>query len=105
MRGGDILLNGHPIFLRGVSCHEEAPFRSGRAFSAEDARTLLGWVKELHGNFVRLAHYPHNEHMTREADRMGILVWSEVPVYWVIAWESPAALQSARAADHGEHHP
>jgi beta-glucuronidase len=96
VRGADILLNGHPIFLRGISCHEEAPFRSGRAFSAEDARTLLGWVKELHGNFVRLAHYPHDENMTREADRMGILVWSEVPVYWVIAWDSPLALASAR---------
>jgi beta-glucuronidase len=96
VRGGDILLNGKPVFLRGVSAHEEAPMRSGRAWSAEDARTLLGWVKELHGNFVRLAHYPHNEHMTREADRMGILVWSEVPVYWVIAWDSEAALASAR---------
>jgi beta-glucuronidase len=96
VRGGDILLNGEPVFLRGVSVHEEAPFRSGRAFSPEDARTLLGWVKELDGNFVRLAHYPHDENMTREADRLGLLVWSEVPVYWVIAWESPAALASAR---------
>jgi len=96
VRGSDILLNGHPLFLRGISCHEEAPFRSGRAFGAEDARTLLGWVKELHGNFVRLAHYPHDEHMIREADRLGILVWSEVPVYWVIAWDNPAALASAR---------
>ena len=96
VRGGDIVLNGRPIFLRGVSCHEEAPFRSGRAFSPEDARTLLGWVKELHGNFIRLAHYPHDENMTREADRMGVLVWSEVPVYWVIAWENPATLASAR---------
>jgi beta-glucuronidase len=95
-RGGDMLLNGRPIFLRGVCAHEEAPFRAGRAFSTEDARTLLGWVKELHGNFVRLAHYPHDENMTREADRMGVLVWSEVPVYWVIAWESPETLASAR---------
>ena len=27
--GEDILLNGKPIFLRGVSVHEEAPYRSG----------------------------------------------------------------------------
>jgi hypothetical protein len=65
--GPDILLNGKPIFLRGISIHEEAPLRGGRAFSEEDARTLLTWAKELGCNFVRLAHYPHNEHITRMA--------------------------------------
>jgi beta-glucuronidase len=94
-RGQDILLNGHPLFLRGVSIHEEAPFRSGRAFSDEDARALLGWAKELGCNFVRLAHYPHNENMTREADRLGLLVWSESPIYWAIQWENPATYANA----------
>ena len=95
-RGTDILLNGRPIFLRGVCIHEEAPLRGGRANSREDALTLLGWAKELGANFVRLAHYPHNEFMVREADRMGILVWSEIPVYWTIQWENPATLENAR---------
>ena len=96
VKGGEILLNGQPIFLRGVCAHEEAPFRTGRAYSAEEARILLGWVKELGGNFVRLAHYPHNEAMTREADRLGVLVWSEVPVYWTILWENAATFANAR---------
>ena len=95
-KGTEILLNGRPIFLRGVCIHEEAPFRSGRAYSQEDARTLLGWAKELGANFVRLAHYPHNEFMIREADRMGIMVWSEIPVYWTILWDNPATLENAR---------
>ncbi|HYV14167.1 MAG TPA: glycoside hydrolase family 2 TIM barrel-domain containing protein [Pyrinomonadaceae bacterium] len=95
-RGNDILLNGRPIFLHGVCIHEEAPLRGGRAYSREDARTLLGWAKELGANFVRLAHYPHNEFMIREADRMGILVWSEIPVYWTIQWENAATLENAR---------
>jgi len=95
-KGTDILLNGRPIFLRGVCIHEEAPLRGGRAYSREDARTLLGWAKELGANFVRLAHYPHNEFMIREADRMGILVWSEIPVYWTIQWENAATLENAR---------
>jgi len=95
-RGTDILLNGRPIFLRGVCIHEEAPLRGGRAYSREDAVTLLGWAKELGANFVRLAHYPHNEFMIREADRMGILVWSEIPVYWTIEWENAATLENAR---------
>jgi beta-glucuronidase len=95
-RRADILLNGRPIFLHGVCIHEEAPLRGGRAYSREDARTLLGWAKELGANFVRLAHYPHNEFMIREADRMGILVWSEIPVYWTIQWENAATFENAR---------
>ena len=97
VQGANILLNGKPIFLRGISMHEEAPFREGRAFSAEDAQTLLGWVKELGCNFVRFAHYPHNENEIRLADRMGLLVWSEIPVYWDIDWTNPATLGSAEA--------
>jgi beta-glucuronidase len=95
-RGTEILLNGRPVFLRGVSIHEEAPFRGGRAYSREDARTLLGWAKELGCNFVRLAHYPHNEFMIREADKLGIMVWSEIPVYWTILWENSATLENAQ---------
>ncbi len=95
-RGTEILLNGRPIFLRGVCIHEEAPFRGGRAYSREDAQTLLGWAKELGCNFVRLAHYPHNEFMVKEADRLGIMVWSEIPVYWTILWENSATLENAR---------
>jgi len=97
VQGAKILLNGKPIFLRGISMHEEAPFREGRAFSTEDAQTLLGWVKELGCNFVRFAHYPHNENEVRLADRMGLLVWSEIPVYWDIDWSNPATLANAQA--------
>ena len=96
-RGRDILLNGKPIFLRGVCIHEEAPgHNGGRANSISDALKLLQWARELGANFVRLAHYPHNEHIVRQADRMGILVWSEIPVYWTIQWENRATLANAR---------
>jgi beta-glucuronidase len=94
-RGTKILLNGKPIFLRGISMHEEAAFRGGRAFSAEDDAVLLGWARELGCNFVRLAHYPYNEDMIRLADQMGLLVWEEIPVYWEIDWKNPATLQIA----------
>jgi beta-glucuronidase len=93
--GTEILLNGKPIFLHGVSVHGEAPYRTGRANSDKDAETLLGWAKELGCNFVRLAHYPHDETMLRAADRMGVLVWSENPVYWAIKWEDPKVLAKA----------
>ena len=95
-RDKQILLNGKPIFLKGISIHEEKPNGGGRANSVEDAHTLLSWAKDLGCNFVRLAHYPHNEYMVREAERMGILVWSEIPCYWTIAWTNPATLDNAR---------
>ncbi|HYD85566.1 MAG TPA: glycoside hydrolase family 2 TIM barrel-domain containing protein, partial [Opitutus sp.] len=95
-RGTDILLNGESIFLRGISLHEENPLRGGRATTPADARILLGWAKELGCNFVRLAHYPHNEHMARVADELGLMLWAEVPVYWTIAWENPDTLANAQ---------
>jgi beta-glucuronidase len=94
-RGTEILLNGQPIFLKGINIHAEATYRTGRAYSEQDVRTLLGWVHELGGNFVRLAHYPHSERMTRLADRMGILVWSEIPVYWDCQFADPVVLKKA----------
>ena len=99
-RGKQILLNGEPIFLKGISIHEEKPNGGGRANCTEDAHTLLSWAKELGCNFVRLAHYPHNEYAVREAERMGILVWSEIPVYWTIAWKNFATYQNAEAQRH-----
>ena len=95
-RGKQILLNGQPIFLKGISIHNEKPNGGGRANSAEDAYTLLSWAKELGCNFVRLAHYPHHEEMVREAEKMGILVWSEIPVYWTIAWKNRKTYENAQ---------
>ena len=94
-RGTEILLNGEPIFLRGIAIHAEAPYRTGRAYSDKDAETLLGWAKELGCNYVRLAHYPHDETMLRAADRMGLLVWSENPVYWALEFDNPKVLAKA----------
>ena len=97
-KGTRILLNGKPIYLRGISVHEEeiGP-NPTRAITPEAAHQLLSVVKdELHGNFVRLAHYPHSEVMTREADKLGLLVWSEIPIYWRVAFDNPEVLDKAR---------
>lgn len=91
-----IILNGKPVFLRGISIHEEIPEERRRAYSRQDALQLLGWAKELGCNMVRLAHYPHDESMTRMADSLGLLVWSEIPVYWTIDFSSNAVLEKAR---------
>ncbi|RAK52996.1 glycoside hydrolase family 2 protein [Phenylobacterium deserti] len=98
VRGEDILLNGKSVFLRGISLHEEEIGKEPtRAITPASARALLSEAKVgLNGNFVRLAHYPHSEVMTRAADEMGLLVWSEIPVYWRVAFSNPQTLANAR---------
>ncbi len=93
--GSKILLNNKPVYLRGISIHDESPLRGGRGHSKADAEKLLDWAQELGCNYVRLAHYPHNEHMVRLADQKGILVWEENPVYWTISWENKGTYENA----------
>lgn len=96
-RGREILLNGKPVFLRGICIHEEYPVDGGGRVTTDSQRQqLLTWAKELGCNFVRLAHYPHHERMTRLADEMGLLVWSEVPVYWTIDWKNEDTFRNAQ---------
>ncbi|HXL59049.1 MAG TPA: glycoside hydrolase family 2 TIM barrel-domain containing protein, partial [Chitinophagaceae bacterium] len=95
-KGKDILLNGKPIFLRGTCLHEENPLIPGKPRSKGDLKMLLEWAKELNCNFVRLAHYPHNEYMSQLADEMGLMLWEEVPVYWDIDWTNNTTLNNAK---------
>lgn len=95
-RGADILLNGESIFLRGVCLHEEESLRGGRAWSREDAERLVGYAQDMHCNFIRLAHYPHNENIIRVADERGILLWCEQPLYWGIDWKNAGVLTKAK---------
>jgi beta-glucuronidase len=74
--------------------HEELNGR--RANSKADAVTLLTYAKELGCNYVRLAHYPHNEYMLRMADKLGLMVWEEIPVYWTIDFNNKATFDNAK---------
>lgn len=95
-KGKDILLNGKPIFLRGVCLHEENPLIPGRPRSKGDLKMLLEWAKELNCNFIRLAHYPHNEYTPRLADEMGFMLWEEVPVYQKMDWTNDSTYRNAK---------
>ena len=73
-------LNGRPYPLRGVSMHQDADGKA-TALTYADYDRDYGIVKELGCNFLRLAHYPHNDYAFRLCDRMGIVVQTEIP--WV----------------------
>ncbi|UEG54528.1 beta galactosidase jelly roll domain-containing protein [Mucilaginibacter daejeonensis] len=94
--GKQVLLNGKPIFMRGISVHGEIAQEVRRAAGSEDAKKLIGEARELGCNMVRLAHYPHDEAMTRLTDSLGVLVWSEIPVYWTIDFKNKAVLEKAK---------
>ncbi|WKL57943.1 glycoside hydrolase family 2 TIM barrel-domain containing protein [Asticcacaulis sp. ZE23SCel15] len=98
VKGEDILLNGKPIFLRGISHHEEEiGTNPARVITEDAARRLLTEIKTgLNGNYVRLSHYPHSEVTVRLCDEMGLLVWSEIPVYWAVNFGNPDTLKTAQ---------
>ena len=81
VKGTDIYLNGEPTFMCSISFHEEIPQRMGRAFSQADASMLLNEAKALGVNMIRLAHYPQNEYTVRLAEKMGFLLWQEIPIW------------------------
>jgi beta-glucuronidase len=93
--GTEILLNGKPVFLRGANAHAEAPYRTGRVDSDKDVDAIFGFLKDLNANFVRLCHYPHDERMERKADREGIMVWSEIPIWQHISYDKPSVYAKA----------
>ena len=78
---GRLELNGRLLNLRGVNLHEQS-FGTGAALDMFQMRRLIGWVKDLGATIIR-AHYPLNPELEEMADRDGILLWSEVPVYQV----------------------
>ena len=82
--GTRIIVNGKPVFMRCISFHEEIPQRRGRAFSQADAQMLLSEAEALGVNMIRLAHYPQNEYIVRLAEKKGILLWQEIPVWQAI---------------------
>ncbi|MGM9768957.1 MAG: glycoside hydrolase family 2 protein [Candidatus Cryptobacteroides sp.] len=93
--GTKILVNGKPIFMRCVSFHEEIPQRRGRAFSEADAQMLLSEAEALGVNMIRLAHYPQNEYIVRLAERKGIILWQEIPVWQGIDFDNAATMDKA----------
>ena len=96
VEGDKILLNDEPVFLKGISVHDETiSANPGRCRNEEDVRALLEAAKDLGCNFLRLAHYPHSEQMVRLAEQMGFLLWEEIPCYWNIDWSSEETYANA----------
>jgi beta-glucuronidase len=92
--GQQILLNGDVIYLKGICVHEDDEIL-GKVSTEADVRRRFEDARELGCNFMRLAHYPHHEHVARIADQLGFLLWEEIPVYWAIDFANPATYYDA----------
>ena len=94
VKGREILLNGKPIFLRGISCHEDS-VQNGKALTREERIENIKIAKELGCNFMRIAHYPHHEETAKLADELGIMLWEEIPVYWAVRFNRKETYEDA----------
>ena len=94
-QGQKIYLNNSEIRFKGIAMHSEPIGIDGPAFSQEHFKELLSTAKELNINFVRAAHYPYTRHLAKVADRLGLMLWEEVPVYWNIDWDNSETLNIA----------
>jgi beta-galactosidase/beta-glucuronidase len=89
-----LFLNNKRIKLYGVSLHEEqVPYY--RTISLDMRRQDILAIKRLGFNALRTAHYPHDESLIELADREGLLILEEIPVYWGIAFSDPDVFRTA----------
>ncbi len=91
---GEILLNGKKIILKGICVHEDDD-TLGKTTNEGLVRTTIRDIKDMNGNYARLAHYPHSRLFARIADEMGLLLWEELPVYWGIDFANPKTFKDA----------
>ncbi|GHV40163.1 hypothetical protein FACS1894179_06240 [Bacteroidia bacterium] len=77
-------LNGKSLKLMGVCRHQDQP-PLGIAVSNDIHRRDMQLIKDMGANFVRLAHYQHDDAVLEACDRLGLLVWEEIPVVDIIS--------------------
>ena len=101
-------LNGEKCFLRGLNRHQSFPYigyAATESLQREDARILK---EELHCNAVRTSHYPQSQYFIDECDRLGLLVFMEIPGWQHIgdsAWKEQACRNVEEMVQQYHNHP
>ena len=83
-------LNGEHVLLRGTSMHQDRPVK-GWAISRADIAQDLGYLLDMGGNAVRLAHYQHDQAYYDISDETGIVVWAEIPLVNHVSFDGTPA--------------
>lgn len=79
IKGGQLLVNGQPILIKGVNRHEMDPDR-GYYISPERMLQDIRIMKENHINAVRTCHYPDNSLWYDLCDKYGIYMVAEANI-------------------------
>ena len=87
-------LNGHPLDLHGVACHQDRQDK-GWATSDADQAEDVDLILDLGATFVRLAHYQHPPRTYDLLDQVGLIAWSEIPLVSRVT-DSPAFFENVR---------
>jgi len=97
---GHLLLNGRTLNFRGVGLQEDSQ-QFGFALNSQLMLQDLQQVKQLGATVIRV-HYPYNPYIQEQADKLGIMIWSEVPVYSIKAKYLKSELVRKLAAKYVE---
>ncbi|NMN05367.1 MULTISPECIES: glycoside hydrolase family 2 TIM barrel-domain containing protein [unclassified Novosphingobium] len=94
------LLNGQPYRLHGVGYHQDRDGK-GWALSRADIEEDVATLREMGANSIRLTHYQHGQAIHEIADRVGLVVWDEIPLVssWTLGGKmepDPALVANAR---------
>ena len=101
-------LNGKKTFLRGLNRHQSFPYvgyAAPEALQRQDARILK---EELSCVAVRTSHYPQSHHFIDECDRLGLLVFTEIPGWQHIggeAWKQQTVENTREMVRQYRNHP
>ncbi len=79
VRDRQLLINGRPVYIRGVNRHEHDE-RRGKALTVESMLADIHLMKRHNINAVRTSHYPNDERWYDLCDEHGLYLWDEANV-------------------------
>ncbi|MDI7275689.1 MAG: glycoside hydrolase family 2 TIM barrel-domain containing protein [Anaerolineae bacterium] len=88
IRDGRLLVNGVPIYLKGVNRHEHDP-DTGHAVSVESMVRDIRLMKQFNVNAVRTSHYPNDPRWYELCDRYGLYLIDEANLETHGIWDTP----------------
>ena len=102
------MLNGKPLKIRGLNRHQAFPYvgyAMGRSAQERDAELMKFKLK---CNLVRTSHYPQSPWFLDHCDRIGLLVFEEIPGWQHIGgdvWKAESIKNVRRMIERDWNHP
>lgn len=79
LKNGNILINGQPVYFKGVNRHEHDPV-TGHVVSRESMLKDVEIMKQFNINAIRMSHYPNDPYIYHLADKYGLYIMDEANI-------------------------